>query len=292
MNEWLAASADRPRLIEALELPQARALFATLVDHSPYLWRLSVADPSRLEWLLWTPPGEAFEICLADLAAACASRQASPPPWGTCARPKPWVALLVALADVGGVWSLKDVVGALTRFADTAVAGALACLLRDAVAAGRLNADPFRVEERCGMTVLALGKAGGGELNYSSDIDLVVLFDPSAAVLAPGQGCFALLCPFDPATRAHALRADRRGLCVPRRPAAASRSRLDRGRDLAAGCLPLLRILRAELGTGGFHQGSPHRPATRSSARRFWPTSSPSSGANISTMRRSPISTP
>ena len=37
-----------------------------------------------------------------------------------------------------------------------------------------------RPEENSGLIVLAMGKMGAGELNYSSDIDLIVLFDPRA----------------------------------------------------------------------------------------------------------------
>ncbi len=37
--------------------------------------------------------------------------------------------------------------------------------------------QPVVAEENCGLTVLAMGKYGGHELNYSSDIDLVVFYD-------------------------------------------------------------------------------------------------------------------
>ena len=87
-------------------------------------------------------------------------------------------ALLVALADLGGAWDLDAVTGALTDLADRAVALALTALVAAEVARGKLpgvTADD--VPEAAGMFVLAMGKMGARELNYSSDIDLIVLFD-------------------------------------------------------------------------------------------------------------------
>ncbi|WP_299149938.1 glutamine-synthetase adenylyltransferase [uncultured Tateyamaria sp.] len=81
------------------------------------------------------------------------------------------VGLLAALADLGGAWSLEQVTGALTTLADMACDRALKAALARQVQRGRL-ADPD-----AGLFVLAMGKMGAGELNYSSDIDLVCLFD-------------------------------------------------------------------------------------------------------------------
>ena len=73
---------------------------------------------------------------------------------------------------------------ALTAFADTAVTLAVRHLLAGAEKAGHLApADPERPEVGSGYVVLAMGKMGAGELNYSSDIDLIVLFDPDAPAL-------------------------------------------------------------------------------------------------------------
>ncbi len=97
-------------------------------------------------------------------------------------------ALLIALADVGGVWDLDATTQALTRFADAAVGAALAFLLRQNALAGRLKIDPDLPDPQpgCGMVVLALGKHGARELNYSSDVDLIVLYDAAAASIPEG----------------------------------------------------------------------------------------------------------
>ena len=92
-------------------------------------------------------------------------------------------ALLIALADIGGIWDVVMATEALTRFADAAVRAALAFLLRKHARAGLLALDPDAPdpENGCGVVVLALGKHGARELNYSSDTDLIVLYDPAAA---------------------------------------------------------------------------------------------------------------
>jgi glutamate-ammonia-ligase adenylyltransferase len=73
---------------------------------------------------------------------------------------------------------------ALTEVADTAVGAAIDYLLAGAAHAGRfVPPDPSRPAAGSGYVVLAMGKMGAHELNYSSDIDLIVLYDPIAAAL-------------------------------------------------------------------------------------------------------------
>jgi glutamate-ammonia-ligase adenylyltransferase len=88
-------------------------------------------------------------------------------------------ALLVALADLGGVWSLQAVTQAWTDFADACLAAALrhhvAREARRGKIPGQTEEDAHR--DGAGMVALAMGKMGAGELNYSSDIDLICLFD-------------------------------------------------------------------------------------------------------------------
>ena len=101
-------------------------------------------------------------------------------------RMKAEAALLIALCDIGGVWPVMRVTAALTDIAVAAVQMALRYLLRQEVARGRLLPPiPTSPRTDSGLFVLAMGKMGAGELNYSSDIDLIVFFDPEAPSLAP-----------------------------------------------------------------------------------------------------------
>ncbi len=76
------------------------------------------------------------------------------------------VALIVALADLAGLWSLEQVTRALSDFADHSINIAIAEALAERDAPNR------------GLVALALGKLGSHELNYSSDVDLILLHDP------------------------------------------------------------------------------------------------------------------
>jgi glutamate-ammonia-ligase adenylyltransferase len=93
----------------------------------------------------------------------------------TLRRRRQALALAVALADLSGEWSLEQVTGALSGFADAAMSAALAEAMRERVP----GAEPG------GMAVLALGKLGSRELNYSSDVDLILLFDPKTMPRRP-----------------------------------------------------------------------------------------------------------
>jgi [glutamine synthetase] adenylyltransferase / [glutamine synthetase]-adenylyl-L-tyrosine phosphorylase len=166
--------------------PAARALIDAIASSSTYLWGLARADPARLVRLLETDPDER----LAEIAAAAADV----PPAATDAEAmrllrvmKAEAALLIALADIGGVWDVMRVMAAMTEVADTAVATALRHVLRQAARAGKLSLpDPANPESGCGLFVVAMGKMGACELNYSSDIDLIIFFDPERAASTAG----------------------------------------------------------------------------------------------------------
>ena len=195
----LSAPAEaRRRLTELLETPSAaklkpelergrtRDVLLGLADHSPYLWALVHEDPDRLVRLLRRPPDESLGAVVQALASRRDEHEAELMP--ALRRAKRESALLIALADIGGVWDVVEATEALTRFADAAVRAALAFLLRKYARAGllALDADAPDPEKGSGVVVLALGKHGARELNYSSDVDLIVLYDSAAASIPPG----------------------------------------------------------------------------------------------------------
>jgi glutamate-ammonia-ligase adenylyltransferase len=190
LADWLSATAGTPageslaRLFAAH--PAAADLIASFAEHAPYLWDLAQAEPERLLYLLQSDPDLRFDAILADAAQAAAGA-GDAQAMRLLRRMKAEAALLIALADTGNVWPVMRVTAALTTLADTAVALAVRHLLREAAASGALDpANPDRPEEGSGYIVLAMGKMGAHELNYSSDIDLIVFYDIAAARLAPG----------------------------------------------------------------------------------------------------------
>ena len=91
-------------------------------------------------------------------------------------RAKRRIALIAALADLAGVWPLEVVTQLLTDFADASVQVCMVALVGAEIKRGKLPGDQD-AETAGGMVALAMGKMGAGELNYSSDIDLICLFD-------------------------------------------------------------------------------------------------------------------
>ncbi|MFT4097460.1 MAG: bifunctional [glutamine synthetase] adenylyltransferase/[glutamine synthetase]-adenylyl-L-tyrosine phosphorylase [Rhodoblastus sp.] len=189
MKDLTEAAQAAPALATLLSEPAVAALLAGLADHSPFLWRLAAADPGRLGAMLASNPEEAFDAALAKLAADCAALDDEAALMKRLRRARQFSALYIALADLGGLWSLAQVTVALTAAADAYVAATLDFLLRRAAADGRFEpADRARPAAECGLVVLALGKHGAGELNYSSDVDLVVFYDPEVAALRLAGG--------------------------------------------------------------------------------------------------------
>ena len=182
----LLETAAAAELKPELERGRTRDVLLGLADHSPYLWALVREDPERLVRLLRRPPGESLDALVRALSVRRDEHEADL--MRALRRAKRESALLIALADIGGLWDVVAATEALTRFADAAVSAALAFLLSKHARAGLLTLDPDApdVENGSGVVVLALGKHGARELNYSSDVDLIVLYDPAAASISPG----------------------------------------------------------------------------------------------------------
>ncbi len=152
--------------------PELRELLAGAAGCSPYLKGLMERERDWLDAVLSGAP----ETALAGILAEAAALEGDVGPG--LRRAKRRVALLVALADLGGAWSLEEVTGALTDFADLAVAQGIAALVAQEIRRGKLpGARPEEAAAGAGMVAIAMGKMGARELNYSSDIDLICLFD-------------------------------------------------------------------------------------------------------------------
>jgi glutamate-ammonia-ligase adenylyltransferase len=183
----LAAADEGGRLRAMLDGRSAASFVASVMEASPFLRGLILGDPGRLAGFLGADPAaEAKRIVVrtdqswkgADEAGLMAALRHA----------RQDMALLAALADLGGVWDVATVTETLSAFADAAVGAAVRFILAEAARAGSIDLpDANEPEAGSGWIVLGMGKFGGGELNYSSDIDLIVLFDPEIARVAAGQ---------------------------------------------------------------------------------------------------------
>ena len=161
------------------------ALLRALGGNAPYLADLALREAATLRAIVAEGAEAVVTRALAALAAV--------PPAAPRARvasalreAKRIVALAVAVADIGGAWRLERVTAALSDLAEAALTLAAAHLLRAAHGAHEIVLphpdDPARAT---GFVVLGMGKLGARELNYSSDVDLVLLHDPEAGLLPP-----------------------------------------------------------------------------------------------------------
>ena len=130
--------------------------------HSPFLRETLVAYPRIGETFVADGAEAAAQLALAEAAGLSVDRRLR--------RRKQALALAVALGDLAGELELERVTALLSDFADGAIDEAVAAAIAERVP----DADPR------GFAVVAMGKLGSHELNYSSDVDLLLLFDPAA----------------------------------------------------------------------------------------------------------------
>ena len=167
-------------------LDAAWPALAPVFAASPYLAGLARRAPGALRLILDGDPD-------ARLAAVLAATEtcAADPDIGRAEQRlralKAELHLLTALADLGGVWDLDQVTGALSAFADAALSVAFTLAAREALAAGKITRLGTGDEGPLpGLFCIAMGKHGAFELNYSSDIDISFFHEPDALALAPG----------------------------------------------------------------------------------------------------------
>ncbi len=92
-------------------------------------------------------------------------------------------ALITGIADIGAIWSLGNVTAVLSDLAEAGLRLAISHLFRIAHDAGKIHlTDLHRPEQNTGFVVLGMGKLGARELNYSSDIDLILIYDRTSSI--------------------------------------------------------------------------------------------------------------
>ncbi len=205
LERWLDAdySADLAAFAHRLtHHPPGRALLVAVFGNSPFLTQCCLHEAEFLRLVLERGPDAAFAELLAGLDRQCRGRGDEPRAntdvlMRELRIAKRRAALLIGLADIAGLWPLERITAALSDFADAVLGATTRHLLRNAAAAGDIAlADDGDVEAGSGLLVLGMGKLGARELNYSSDIDLILLFDADRVRYTGRttiQQCFARL---------------------------------------------------------------------------------------------------
>ncbi|WP_182085826.1 bifunctional [glutamine synthetase] adenylyltransferase/[glutamine synthetase]-adenylyl-L-tyrosine phosphorylase [Aureimonas sp. ME7] len=167
LSSWLdERSYDADRLLSALSL-------------SPYLAGLAERFPQWIERLFSTDAGSRIREIIDALDAPIPSDASEASQMSELRVAKAEAAFLIALRDLFGAADPARTTADLSDLAEAAVRRALRFCLLDLHRRGQLDLpDPDAPEIGCGLTILGMGKLGGGELNYSSDIDIILFFEP------------------------------------------------------------------------------------------------------------------
>ena len=166
---FLAIPPELERAIPGSPSPALATAIAHAWTYAPFLKALLRRRASTLAALIESGPDTAF------VAAMARAADANHPVDVRLREAKADIALIVALADLAGKWPLERVTAALSDFADLAIDAAISAALAER---GAMN---------IGLTALALGKLGSHELNYSSDVDLILLYEPDLLPRRPRE---------------------------------------------------------------------------------------------------------
>jgi [glutamine synthetase] adenylyltransferase / [glutamine synthetase]-adenylyl-L-tyrosine phosphorylase len=168
-------------------MPEVLAMLRCLGGNSPYLAALALREPDAIARLVSGGPDDArthFLSSLSPLSPAARRSEVA----ASLRHAKRAIALIAAIADIGSLWPLETVTAALSDLAEASLLLAIRHLLHTAHDAGDIRLqDPRRPDLNCGFVALAMGKLGAVELNYSSDIDLILIYDATAPVYAGGR---------------------------------------------------------------------------------------------------------
>src|SRR5690606_4657630 len=168
-----------------------REFLAAVFDLSPFLRDLARRRPHMLDALLSESVNTRLDTITAGIEGLATFADTSEQRlMMELRRLKTEAHFIIALADLAGEADTETTVRRLSRLADACVQAAADFLLLDADRQGKLKLpDPTNPGHGSGWILLAMGKLGASELNFSSDIDLISFVDTQAsAVLDPADG--------------------------------------------------------------------------------------------------------
>lgn len=167
---------------EPAKAARGAEILAVLGAYSPYLAGLARRDPTGFAAMVAEGPDAVLERLWPTLTPQATSGLSHDSLMQHLRRAKATVALAAAVGDLAFAWPVMRTTGALSRLAMAALSSAAANQLRAAARMGEITlADEDDPERDSGLVILGMGKLGADELNYSSDIDLIVFFDSEIA---------------------------------------------------------------------------------------------------------------
>ncbi|WP_366656787.1 bifunctional [glutamine synthetase] adenylyltransferase/[glutamine synthetase]-adenylyl-L-tyrosine phosphorylase [Fodinicurvata sp. EGI_FJ10296] len=154
--------------------PMLDAMFA----YSPFLTDIATRDPALVSDLARRGPTPVLTDVLNEIAGPLSALDDEKALMSGLRRRRRTAAFAIAAADMARLWPVETVCANLSSLAEAAVRASVRHLLRAAARRGDITLpDPAAPEFGSGLVVLGMGKLGARELNYSSDIDLIILYD-------------------------------------------------------------------------------------------------------------------
>ncbi len=182
MENWSEKTANEPefsRFAEELgNSVNGLEFLHAIFGNSPFLSQCLLKDILFFKVLIENGSDKALGYIYADMSEAASPDASEADVMKALRIAKRRIALLTAACDIGGAWELLKITRTLSDFAAKATDCALAHLLFHAHQKGDLALPhPENPVLDSGVIILGMGKLGAYELNYSSDIDLIVLYD-------------------------------------------------------------------------------------------------------------------
>ncbi|MDG1859357.1 MAG: hypothetical protein P8I94_09650, partial [Emcibacteraceae bacterium] len=163
----------------ALEVDDNKNLLLAIFSNSPYLTSLLFKYPTFALRLFSSSADQLLYDKLQSLTNISDQITSMTELMHVLRVAKSEIALIIGIADLTGSWELSKITKGLSDFAEIALRLSVNFLIKEGLASGNLDHKISQddVTKNSGYVIMAMGKLGGYELNYSSDIDLIVLFD-------------------------------------------------------------------------------------------------------------------
>ncbi|MFC7065234.1 bifunctional [glutamine synthetase] adenylyltransferase/[glutamine synthetase]-adenylyl-L-tyrosine phosphorylase [Brucella rhizosphaerae] len=170
---------------------QARSFLAAVLDLSPFIRESLIRQPRILDRIAVLTPEEALANILSEITAYGTEDGVTEASLMSNLRQRKREAhVLIALCDLAQVFNTEATTSWLTDLAEACTGAAIRFLLRDTDTAGKIKLpDRENPDKECGWIVLGMGKFGARELNYSSDIDLIVFVDETRPAIGDPYEC-------------------------------------------------------------------------------------------------------
>ena len=165
----------------------ARDALISAISLSPHLRDIAVRDPDIAWNAVCAEPAPYLDELISQVAQVWRGDGVETALMANLRRLKQRFSFALALYDLCRLIKARDITSRLSAFANGALSSTVNHLLLSAHHAGKLELldleDPGKGS---GLSIIGMGKLGAGELNYSSDIDLIVIYDPARSPVVSG----------------------------------------------------------------------------------------------------------